>query len=70
MLGSTEVVVAPTEVVVSPTPGNPFSDPGPRPPLNIDLTPPTLGNVKLAKTKLKAREQASAVNIRRMVRSR
>lgn len=40
------------EVVVAPTPGNPFSNPGPQPPLNIDLTPPTLGNVKLGKTKL------------------
>lgn len=39
------------EVVVSPTPGNPFSSFGPKPPLNIDLTPPTLGNVKLKKTK-------------------
>lgn len=41
------------EVVVAPTPGNPFSNPGPQPPLNIDLTPPTLGNVKLSKTKLR-----------------
>ncbi len=41
------------EVVVSPTPGNPFSNPGPQPPLNIDLTPPTLGNVKLRKSKLR-----------------
>ncbi len=40
------------EVIVSDTPGNPFSNPGPRPPLNIDLTPPTLGNVKLRKTTL------------------
>jgi plastocyanin len=36
------------EVVVSPTPGNPLSDPGPQPPLNIDLTPPTLGSIALA----------------------
>jgi plastocyanin len=37
------------EVVVSDTPGNPFSDPGPRPPLNIDVTPPTLGSIALAR---------------------
>jgi plastocyanin len=41
------------EVVVADTPGNPLSDPGPRPPLNIDLTPPTIGEVKLAKTKFR-----------------
>jgi plastocyanin len=41
------------EVIVSDTPGDPLSDPGPRPPLNIDLTPPTIGDVKLAKTKIK-----------------
>jgi plastocyanin len=41
------------EVVVSETPGNPLSNPGPQPPLNIDLTPPTLGNVKLRKTELR-----------------
>ena len=40
------------EVIVADEPGNPFSNPGPRPPLNIDLTPPTLGNVKLKKAKL------------------
>ena len=33
----------------SPTrPGNPNSDPGPQPPLNIDVTPPTLGGVSAA----------------------
>jgi plastocyanin len=37
------------EVVVSGTPGNPLSDPGPRPPLNIDLTPPTLGGIALTR---------------------
>jgi len=37
------------EVVVSDTPGNPLSDPGPRPPLNIDLQPPTLGGIALAR---------------------
>jgi plastocyanin len=36
------------EVVVSSTPGNPLSDPGPRPPLNIDVRPPTLGSIALA----------------------
>jgi plastocyanin len=41
------------EVVVADTPGNPFSNPGPRPPLNIDLTPPTIGDVRLAKMKLR-----------------
>jgi plastocyanin len=41
------------EVVVGDTPGNPFSNPGPRPPLNIDLTPPTIGDVKLRRTKLR-----------------
>jgi len=41
------------EVVVADTPGNPLSNPGPQPPLNIDLTPPTMGEVKLAKTKLR-----------------
>jgi plastocyanin len=40
------------EVIVADQPGNPLSNPGPRPPLNIDLTPPTIGDVKLAKTKL------------------
>ena len=35
------------EVVVSETPGNPNSDPGPQPPLNIDISPPTLGAVTL-----------------------
>jgi len=36
-------------VVVSDAPGDPNSDPGPQPPLNIDVTPPKLGPVKLAK---------------------
>jgi plastocyanin len=40
------------EVVVADAPGNPFSSPGPRPPLRIDLKPPTIGDVKLAKKKL------------------
>jgi hypothetical protein len=37
------------EVAVSETPGNPLSNPGPQPPLNIDLTPPTLGSIALAR---------------------
>ncbi len=37
------------EVVVSSNPGNPFSDPGPRPPLNIDVRPPTLGGIALVR---------------------
>lgn len=36
------------EVVVSETPGEPNSNPGPRPPLRIDVTPPTLGGIALA----------------------
>ncbi len=35
------------EVLVSNVPGDPNSDPGPQPPLNIDVTPPTLGDVTL-----------------------
>jgi plastocyanin len=38
------------EVVVSDVPGDPNSDPGPQPPLNVDVTPPTLGSVALAQT--------------------
>jgi plastocyanin len=37
------------EVVVSSVPGDPNSDPGPQPPLNIDVKPPTLGAVALVK---------------------
>jgi plastocyanin len=37
------------QVLVSATPGNPDSDPGPQPPLNIDIQPPTLGGVSLSK---------------------
>lgn len=37
------------EVVVSETPGEPNSDPGPQPPLNIDITPPTLGGISLSR---------------------
>jgi plastocyanin len=35
------------EVTVSDVPGNPGSDPGPQPPLNLDLKPPTLGSARL-----------------------
>ena len=35
------------EVIVSPTPGDPNSDPGPQPPLNVDVKPPTLGSLAL-----------------------
>lgn len=37
------------EVIVSEVPGDPNSDPGPQPPLNIDVTRPTLRGVALAK---------------------
>jgi plastocyanin len=36
------------EVVVSAAAGDPDSDPGPQPPLNLDLRPPTLGSLMLA----------------------
>jgi plastocyanin len=41
------------EVIVSAVPGDPNSDPGPQPPLNIDLKPPTLGSLVLAKTRVR-----------------
>lgn len=41
------------EVVVSDVPGDPNSDPGPQPPLNVDVKPPTLGSVALAKREAK-----------------
>jgi plastocyanin len=41
------------EVVVSDVPGDPNSNPGPQPPLNIDVTPPTLGGVALRKATFK-----------------
>ncbi len=37
------------EVIVSDVPGNPGSDPGPQPPLNLDLKPPTLGSFAMPK---------------------
>jgi plastocyanin len=38
------------EVIVSDIPGEPDSDPGPQAPLRIDVKPPTLGGVTLART--------------------
>jgi plastocyanin len=37
------------EVVVSDVPGNPSSDPGPQPPLNLDLKASTLGSLSMPK---------------------
>ena len=37
------------EVIVSDVPGNPKSDPGPQPPLNVDVKPPTLGSFSMPK---------------------
>lgn len=36
-------------VIVSAVPGNPNSDPGPQPPLNVDVKPPTLGSLSMPK---------------------
>ncbi len=41
------------EVIVSDVPGDPNSDPGPQPPLNIDLTRPTLGGMTLRRSSLR-----------------
>jgi plastocyanin len=41
------------EVIVSDIPGDPSSDPGPQPPLNVDVKPPTLGAVALARPSFK-----------------
>lgn len=41
------------EVIVADVPGDPNSDPGPQPPLNIDVKPPTLGGVALKNRKFK-----------------
>jgi plastocyanin len=41
------------EVVVSDLPGDPSSDPGPQPPLNIDVKRPTLGSVVLARPQVR-----------------
>jgi plastocyanin len=40
------------KVIVSDLPGEPDSSFGPKPALKVDLTPPTLGDVRLRKTKL------------------
>jgi len=40
------------KVIVSDVPGDPNSNPGPPLPLRIDLTPPTVGEVRLQKKKL------------------
>jgi plastocyanin len=55
------------EVVVSATPGDPNSDPGPQPPLNIDVTKPTLGEVRLSKPRFSSRKgvrTSAAINER------
>jgi plastocyanin len=41
------------EVIVSGIPGDPNSDPGPQAPLNVDVKPPTLGSVALAKQRVR-----------------
>jgi len=41
------------KVIVSDIPGNPESSFGPKPALKVNLTPPTLGEVKLQKTELR-----------------
>jgi plastocyanin len=41
------------EVIVSSTPGDPNSDPGPQPPLNLDLRPPTLGSLTMRSQRTK-----------------
>jgi len=41
------------EVIVSGLPGNPDSDPGPQPPLNLDLEPPTLGSLALKRQRFR-----------------
>lgn len=44
------------EVIVSNIPGDPNSNPGPRPPLNVDVTPPTLGSIALKKKQFRGTE--------------
>jgi plastocyanin len=41
------------EVIVASVPGDPNSDPGPQAPLNVDVKPPTLGAVALARAHFK-----------------
>jgi plastocyanin len=43
------------EVIVSDVPGDPNSDPGPQPPLNIDVTRPVISRVQLAKHQTRGR---------------
>lgn len=43
------------EVIVSDVPGDPNSDPGPQPPLNVDVTPPVLGRPQMAKHRARGR---------------
>jgi plastocyanin len=38
-------------VTVSSNPGDPFSDPGPQPPLNLDIVPPNLQNTYLTRSR-------------------
>ncbi|MBA3865354.1 MAG: hypothetical protein H0X42_03245 [Solirubrobacterales bacterium] len=47
------------QIIVSDTPGDPNSDPGPQAPLNVDLTPPTLGSVTVAKPKFRGTKGTS-----------
>lgn len=47
------------EVVVSETPGDPNSDPGPRAPLQLDVTRPTLGAVSLRRQQIHGRNGTS-----------
>lgn len=41
------------EVIVSDVPGDPDSDPGPQPPLNLDLKPPTLGSIAMPEQRVR-----------------
>jgi plastocyanin len=43
------------EVIVSEVPGDPNGDPGPQPPLNVDLKRPTLGGVSLRQRRIRGR---------------
>jgi len=55
------------EVIVSATPGDPNSDPGPQPPLNLDVVRPTLGSVSLTSKRVHGRhgiETSAQVNER------
>ena len=48
------------EVTVSAVPGDPNSDSGPQPPLNVDVKPPTLGAVSLKTSRIKGTRGATA----------